>query len=359
MTSDDYVELFKYIISVFVPVVIEWFGIKKKEGAWWFCSIVECACIAVFATGLNFLWPISIWFYALCAFVISFAFMCFLFWWNIIKEKEKNLKAKEDNLEKKEKERVEAFREKENALKVKEEALNLKAKEDILDKLPENYYTAITSTSMTPSEYKELILRAEKDAKSILLLPKRLTVMFKSDEMIRDMARKRYGDGSPYVNAYVSEHTERKAAFYSKLDNGCKVYEIHNREELIKYLTKHQNHVGINQVDDNHVIEMLKLWKKAIVQYRDRYHVAFTDEPLPLKYELVDDRKFIIHESAGKKSLIRLNAIFVNSPEFGKRVHEDFFSIWERTDPEYKSSDYIISWIDDMIQKLTPTVSQE
>ena len=384
MTSDDYMELFKYIISIFVPVAIEWFGIKKREGAWWFCSIVECACFAFIATGLNLLWPISIWFYALCAFVISFACMCFLFWWNIIKEKEKALKAKEDNLEKKEegrvaafrekekalkakedslekkeKERVAAFREKEKALKAKEEALNLKEREDILADLPDNYYAAITSTSMTPSEYKELILRAEKDAKSILLLPKRLTVMFKSDEMIRDMARKRYGDGSPYVNAYVSEHTERKAAFYSKLDNGCKVYEIHDREELVKYLTKHQNHVGINQVDDNHVIEMLKLWKKAIVQYQDRYHVAFTDEPLPLKYELVDDRKFIIHESAGKKSLIRLNAIFVNSPEFGKRVHEDFFSIWERTDPEYKSSDYIISWIDDMIQQLTSTAFQE
>lgn len=341
MTSDDYTSWFQFIIPILVTTVIEGFGFKKKEGAWWFCSIVECVCIAVVATGLNLLWPISIWFYALISFVISLACMCFYACWNATKEKEKALKKKEA------------------ALKAKEEALDLKERKDAIAEIPDNYYAAITSTSMTPAEYKALILEAEKDAKSILLLPKRLTVMFKSDEMIRDMARKRYGDGSPYVQAYVSEHTERKAAFYSKLDNGCKVYEIHNRDELVLYLTKHQYHVGIKQVSDNHVVEMLKLWKAAIVQYRNNYFVAFTDEPLPLKYELVDNTKFIIHESAGTNSLTRLNAIFVNSSDFGKKVHEDFFSIWERTNPEYKNSEYIISWIDDMIQQLTLSFSKE
>lgn len=321
MTASDYTAWLYVVVPLLVGTAIAAFQFRKNTGAWWFCCITVCACIAFCATGLNFLFSISFVFYGLITFVVSVLVVYFWFVLMTIKD---------------------------NQAKVK-----------TADSMPENYYAAITATSMTPAEYKTLILQAEKDAQSILLLPKRLTVMFKSEEMIRDMAKKRYGDGSPYVQAYVSEHTERKAAFFNKLDNGCRVYEIHNRDELVRYLTKHQNHVGIKQVSDNHVIEMLNLWKKAITQYQDRYFVAFTDEPLPLKYELVDDTKFIIHESAGKNSLTRLNAIFVNSPEFGKRVHEDFFSIWERTDPEYKSSEYIISWIEGMIQQLTSTTSQE
>lgn len=321
MTASDYTAWLYAVVPLLVGTAIAAFQFRKNTGAWWFCCITVCACIAFCATGLNFLFSISFVFYGLITFVVSVLVVYFWFVLMTIKD---------------------------NQAKVK-----------TADSMPENYYAAITATSMTPAEYKTLILQAEKDAQSILLLPKRLTVMFKSEEMIRDMAKKRYGDGSPYVQAYVSEHTERKAAFFNKLDNGCRVYEIHNRDELVRYLTKHQNHVGIKQVSDNHVIEMLNLWKKAITQYQDRYFVAFTDEPLPLKYELVDDTKFIIHESAGKNSLTRLNAIFVNSPEFGKRVHEDFFSIWERTDPEYKSSEYIISWIEGMIQQLTSTTSQE
>lgn len=321
MTASDYTAWLYVVVPLLVGTAIAAFQFRKNTGAWWFCCITVCTCIAFCATGLNFLFSISFVFYGLITFVVSVLVVYFWFVLMTIKD---------------------------NQAKVK-----------TADSMPENYYAAITATSMTPAEYKTLILQAEKDAQSILLLPKRLTVMFKSEEMIRDMAKKRYGDGSPYVQAYVSEHTERKAAFFNKLDNGCRVYEIHNRDELVRYLTKHQNHVGIKQVSDTHVIEMLNLWKKAITKYQDRYFVAFTDEPLPLKYELVDDTKFIIHESAGKNSLTRLNAIFVNSPEFGKRVHEDFFSIWERTDPEYKSSEYIISWIEGMIQQLTSTTSQE
>lgn len=201
---------------------------------------------------------------------------------------------------------------------------------------------------MSPKDYKESIIKAEENAKEILLLPKRLTVMFKSQEMIEDMAQKRFGEGSPHIQEYVNEHMSRKVSFIQALNDGCKVYEIHNITELETYLNE-RKHVGIEKIDCKYIIGMLEEWKNVMLKY-ENYYVALTKESVPIKYELVNEEKLILHESTGVHSDGRMNALFITSKTALRNVKKDFFAIWERTDNKFKNTDYIVNWINEKIK---------
>lgn len=211
--------------------------------------------------------------------------------------------------------------------------------------------------TMSPKEYKEMILEVENDSKEILLLSKRLTVMFKSEEMIGEMAKKRFGEGSPHIAAYKDEHMRRKASFFKALDDGCQIYEIHNRAELENYIYK-RKHVGIGSMDSRYILEMLENWKRTMHDYPNNYYVAITDESIPFKYELVNEKWMVIHESVGAQSDQRLNALIIHSDELIKNVRKDFFAIWERTSNENKEKSKIIEWIDKAIQEINDTVHE-
>ncbi|NBJ00314.1 hypothetical protein D3Z62_09140 [Lachnospiraceae bacterium] len=231
--------------------------------------------------------------------------------------------------------------------KHKKKRKKLEAKENTIDGF--NFTKVNIRLSMSPKDYKELILKMENNSKEILLLSKRMTVMFKSELMIQEMAKKRFGEGSPHIEAYIDEHTLRKASFFSALESGCKIYEIHNKAELEKYL-KERSHVGIGQVGYEHIIQMVKNWKKTMHDYPKQYFVALTEESIPFKYELVNREWMVIHESVGAQSDQRMNALFINSKEIVKDVRKDFFSIWERTNNVDKDKSNIDTWLDKIIK---------
>lgn len=208
--------------------------------------------------------------------------------------------------------------------------------------------TVVVSTS--PSEYAELITEAEKGAEEILLLPKRLTVMFKSDEMIEEMAIKRFGEGSHYIKKYIEEHMSRKSSFKNILENGGKIYEIHNKNEIETYL-KIRNHVGIGIIEQHHISMMLEKWKNAMSKYSNQYFVGLTETTIPIKYELINCEKVIIHESTGTDTDQRMNALFITSKEVGKKIHKDFFTIWQGIDPSNRNKDQLINWINCISQE--------
>ncbi len=205
--------------------------------------------------------------------------------------------------------------------------------------------------SMSPKDYKDLILKMENGSKEILLLSKRLTVMFKSEEMIKEMAKRRFGEGSPHIEAYIDEHTRRKNSFFSALARGCKIYEIHNKVELEKYLQE-RLHVGIGQMGYEHIIQMVENWKRTMLEYPEQYFVALTEESIPFKYELVNSEWMVIHESVGAQSDQRMNALFINSKEIVEDVRKDFFAIWERTSVADKDKRKVIACVDKMIEEI-------
>lgn len=204
---------------------------------------------------------------------------------------------------------------------------------------------ATIEISMSPNDYKELILNAEKEADTIWLMPKRIHVMFKSEAFIHYLAVKRFGVGSEYIKAYEDEHIERKLALYRGLNNGLVIHELHNKDNLIAYIKK-QTHSGVDNIEKKYFIEMLNEWKRILELYPDNYFVRLTDENLPLKYELINEKRMVMHESIGGNSRDRFNAILIESPIIVKRVSNDFSQIWERIDSTHTDNQYMIEFID-------------
>jgi hypothetical protein len=203
--------------------------------------------------------------------------------------------------------------------------------------------------SMSPDDYKDLILDAEKDAKKIWMMPKRITVMFKSDAMIKEMATARFGDeGSKYFNPYVLEHTQRKASFLTSLTKGGIFYELHNEDDLIAYI-KSKSHIGVDGIGNQHLIDMIMEWRRYLSAYPHHYFVRIINEKIPIKYEIIDNKKLIIHESVGADSGGRLNAIMIDSPSVVSKISSDFSNIWERAPKDKRTNESVIKFIDDVL----------
>jgi len=199
--------------------------------------------------------------------------------------------------------------------------------------------------SMSPNDYKELILAAEKNAKTIWLMPKRIHVMFKSNSFIQYLAEKRFGCGSEYINAYINEHNTRKAALYTGLNNGLVIHELHNKKDLISYIKK-KSHNGVGEIENEYFVEMLTEWKRVLKQFPSNYYVRLTDENIPLKYEIIDNKKMVMHESVGLDSRDRLNAILIDNQLIVSKIGNDFSQVWERVKPNYRNNQDVIDFID-------------
>ncbi len=210
---------------------------------------------------------------------------------------------------------------------------------------------ATIEISMSPKDYKELILAAENGAKNIWFMPKRIHVMFKSQAFIRYLAEKRFGIGSEYIQDYENEHIARKAALYQGLNNGMIIHELHNKNDLILYV-KEKTHNGVNNIEKEYFIEMLNEWKRIMQLFPTSYCVRLTDEYIPLKYEIIDGKKMVMHESVGSDSRDRLNAIFMENPIIVKKISNDFLQVWERVNQNYRSNQSVIDFIDNELLPL-------
>ena len=200
--------------------------------------------------------------------------------------------------------------------------------------------------STSPADYKKLILDAERGAREIRMLPKRIHVMFKSREFIDYLAEKRFGAGSQYKQPYIDEHIARSSTLMQALGNGLVMYEIHNKANLIEYVQR-RGHPGVDDIEIRYIREMILEWKRVLNQYPDNYFVRLTDELIPLKYELIDSSKLVMHESAGKNSRDRLNAIFIESQSVTEQIGKDFSKIWDGVPPDQCTTEYVSKWIDD------------
>lgn len=205
--------------------------------------------------------------------------------------------------------------------------------------------------SMSPNDYKELILDAERDARTIWLMPKRIHVMFKTQAFIHYLAEKRFGVGSEYIQAYEDEHIDRKAALYRSLNNGMVMHELHNKNDLISYIKK-KTHPGVDNIEKQHFIDMFNEWKRVLNQFPSSYCVRLTEENIPLKYELIDNKKMVIHESVGSDSRDRLNAIMIENQTIVKRISNDFLQIWERVPANHRNNSSVVDYIDTILLPL-------
>jgi hypothetical protein len=203
--------------------------------------------------------------------------------------------------------------------------------------------------SRSPSAYRDLIGELESSARRIDSFPKRLSVVFKSDRAIEQIALQRFGRGSSMIEPYVEEHILRRKTFYDNLASGTIVREIYIADDLRNYLLhgRHGKDVTLSRDD---LVESLHLWRECIENYPDNYLVAFTSERIPFKYEVIDGRAIVMHEAISGNDRDRLNAFAVLHEEFAGAFHRDFELVWERTPTENRSLERILGFIAELYQ---------
>jgi hypothetical protein len=195
----------------------------------------------------------------------------------------------------------------------------------------------------SPKEYKDLILSVEASATRIDRLPKRISTIFKDEDVVREIAIKRFVRVSPNIDHYVLEHTQRRELVYSGLRTGLVIREIYNWDELLQYCLSGMHGLNVS-IERSSIVRTIENWL-TLLENAEGYHVALTDDPLPFKYEVIDDRLVVLHEAVGRADSHRLNAICVSSTQAAAKFLQDFEIIWERIPAEKRTGEVVADLI--------------
>ena len=125
--------------------------------------------------------------------------------------------------------------------------------------------------------------------------------------------------------------------------------EIYSLEELTSYYQKGIHGFHIRMSDDS-ISQTFANWINAIEQF-DHYHVALTSEPLPLKYEVINDIFVVMHEVVGQADAHRVNAISIESMQVAQKFQSDFDLIWERTAKDFRDKNFVLDTIKELISE--------
>jgi hypothetical protein len=203
-----------------------------------------------------------------------------------------------------------------------------------------------TATALTIStsaiQYSHLIVAHEHGATRIDRIPKRLSVLFKTEDAVVDIAEQRFGPGSTQIDAYVREHGVRKSQFYSQLRDGLICREIYSKAELESYVATGAHGRAVH-LRNEHIQANLTNWLECLDRYRN-YMVALTDEAVPLKYEIINGQTVVMHEAVGGNDRDRLNAVLFTGVPSGRLFQNDFDLIWDRTAIDFRLTPNVIKW---------------
>lgn len=198
--------------------------------------------------------------------------------------------------------------------------------------------------SRSPAAYRDLIGELEASATRIDSFPKRLSVVFKSDRAINQIATQRFGRGSAMIEPYVEEHMLRRKTFHGNLARGAVVREIYAADDLREYLLHGHHGKGVD-LDRDDLAESIAMWQECMQAYPENYLVAFTAERIPFKYEVVDSRAVVMHEAISGNDRDRLNAFAIVNDEVATAFARDFELVWERTPAADRSLERVMSFI--------------
>ena len=198
--------------------------------------------------------------------------------------------------------------------------------------------------SRSPAAYRDLIGELEASATRIDSFPKRLSVVFKSDRAITQIAVQRFGRGSSMIEPYVEEHMLRRRTFYGNLERGAVVREIYVADDLRAYLLHGRHGKGV-ELERADLAESVSLWQQCMEDYPNNYLVAFTSERIPFKYEVVDSRAVVMHEAISGNDRDRLNAFAIVNDAVAEAFSRDFELVWERTPVADRSLERTLGFI--------------
>lgn len=206
-----------------------------------------------------------------------------------------------------------------------------------------NQLIAVAVTS-SPREYKDRILKVESDATTIDRIPKRVSVVFKDEQTVIQIAEQRFGEGSANIEHYVTEHRLRRQQFLESLAEGSlRCREIYNKAELLAYVSTRKHGKSVD-LSPSAMARTIGDWIEAIEGY-PHYFVGLTDDPLPFKYQIVNAVTVSMHEAIGTADSHRLNGLLITSAPVAQKFQQDFEVVWDRIPPAERLRAKVLEWL--------------
>ena len=193
--------------------------------------------------------------------------------------------------------------------------------------------------------YKDSILEAESGIQMMNNIQWRIAPYFKTDEIIRYIARQRFGDGSPNIEAYLAEHQGRRARFAALLASNAPVREIYSLPRLLQYVRTGTHAENKWPLTPDMVRGLLNAWINALNTH-ENYVVGITALSLPIKYHILNDDRVVIHEPVGEGESFRLNSIILYGHDTAAPFLADFERVWSEIPPEFRNRQSVTSWIE-------------
>jgi hypothetical protein len=209
-------------------------------------------------------------------------------------------------------------------------------------------HVAVCSSS---ADFARVILSVEREATRVDRMTKRVSAIFKDPDAVEAIASERFGPGSTQASAYRDEHSERHRLFIERLaQRHLMCREIYQRQELLAYARTRVH--GIDIVLDKHILRRtIETWASCIEKY-EGYHVALTEDPIPLKYQIFNGKTVVLHEAAGSLDGQRLNAIVIEGEAALSAFQADFDNVWDRIPVPLRSKQPIIEFIENELLPL-------
>ncbi|GAB3453520.1 hypothetical protein [Actinophytocola sediminis] len=211
--------------------------------------------------------------------------------------------------------------------------------------VPKDAVLARTVSHTTVSGYRAAIAELEATAGEFSFIQHRISPYFKTSGGIDDVARIRYGEGSPDADDYRYSQTSRKKSFAAHLAAGNRLREIYPRDKITLYVKTGALAPKMWPMKPSEVVASLVNWKHALETF-DSYFVGIADEKVPLKYHIIDQEVVILHEPIGRGDSHRLNSIFIYGAESARPFVEDFELLWSLIPSEWRSTVSVAAWIE-------------
>jgi hypothetical protein len=204
--------------------------------------------------------------------------------------------------------------------------------------------TCTVVVCQSSAEYADRIIRIERNAVQIDRMVKRVSAIFKDPTAVEAIATRRFGAGSPQAEAYRREHRERHRIFIENVSAGTlRCREVYNLSELKRYFGARMH--GLNVMLERDTLRRTaEEWLRSIAEYQD-YYVGLTEDPIPLKYQVIDQTCAVIHEAVGSLDGQRVNGIVVQDPSAVGIFQQDFEHVWERIPPKMRDRAVVIRYI--------------
>lgn len=204
---------------------------------------------------------------------------------------------------------------------------------------------AYVKTHTTTSEYHQSVVELEEHGVDFAFIQSRIAPYFLPPDAVQYVAELRFGAGNPLLQRYVEAQDKRRKAFFRLVARGAVIREIYPRSRLVNYVTTGSHLGDLWPLTPDLMQQLLREWQRAIVQFPN-YTVAIADEPVPMKYHVIDRRCVVLHEPIGRGDAHRLNSVFMFGGSLAERFAKDFDLVWDVIDPRWRDSKEISSWID-------------